>query len=102
MKTVLLLLFILTIVLPNQNAANFVNDSSVVVVSAKWSKSRLTTEQAQANSTYVTPASAVTRANRNYERRKVNAPAGERHPECRHARRAGCPTRQDRARVAYT
>ncbi|MCM3900911.1 MAG: hypothetical protein ND866_04330 [Pyrinomonadaceae bacterium] len=80
MKTLLLLLFSVTIALPNQNAANSDNGSAVLVVSAKWSKGRLTTEQAQANSTHVAPASAVTQADRNYERRKVNAPAGERPP----------------------
>ena len=81
MKTLMLLLSILAIVLPNQNAANSDNGSSVVVVSAKWSKSRLTTEQAQANSTYVAPASAVTQVNKNYEKRRVNASIGERDPE---------------------
>ena len=81
MKILLFLLFFLTIVLPNQNATNFVKDSSVVVVSARWSKSRLTTEQAQANSTYVAPAPAVTQAGKNYERRRVNASAGERSPD---------------------
>lgn len=80
MKTLFLLLLVPTIFLPNQRTTNSVPDSSVVVVTAKWSKSRLTTEQAQANSTYVAPASASTQANRNYERRKVNAPAGERNP----------------------
>jgi len=81
MKTQLLLLFVLTIVLPNQNSANFVKDSSVVVVSAKWSKSRLTTDQAQANSAEVAPASVVTPAGRLYEKRRVNAPVGERSPD---------------------
>lgn len=80
MRTLLFLLFILTIVLPSQNTVNSDNGSSVEVVSAKWSKSRLTTEQAQANSTDVAPASAVTRAGRIYDRRRVNASAGERHP----------------------
>lgn len=81
MRTLLLLLFILTIVLPNQNTANSDKGSSVMVVSAKWSKSRLTTEQAQANSTDVAPASAVTQAGRIFEKRRVNAPTGERHPD---------------------
>ena len=80
MKILILLLVILAVVFPSQKPANFVKDSSVVVISAKWSKSRLSTEQAQANSTYMAPASAVTLANRNYEKRKVNAPAGERPP----------------------
>ncbi len=62
MRTLLLLLFILTIGLPNQKTANSDKDSSVEVVSAKRSKSRLTTEQAQANSTNVAPASAVSQA----------------------------------------
>jgi hypothetical protein len=81
MRIVLLLLSILTIALPNQNAANFVRDSSVVVVSAKWSKSRLTTEQAQSNSADVAPVPAVTQAGKIYERRRVNAPVGERSPD---------------------
>jgi hypothetical protein len=80
MKIALLSLLGLTAVLPNQNAANFVKDSSVIVVSAKWSKTRLTTEQAQSNSPHVTPASAVTPADKNYERRRVNATRGERAP----------------------
>jgi hypothetical protein len=80
MKTLLLLLFILTIVLPNQNTANSDKGSSVEVVSAKWSKSRLTTEQAQTNSTNVVPASAVTQAGRIYDRRRVNASPGDRSP----------------------
>lgn len=81
MRTLLLFLFILTIVLPNQNTANSDKGSSVVVVSAKWSKSRLTTEQAQANSTDVAPASAVTQADRIYNKRRANVPVGERHPD---------------------
>jgi hypothetical protein len=80
MRTLLLMLFIVTIILPNQNAANSDEGSSVVVVGAKWSKSRLTTEQAQANSPDVAPASAVTQAGLIFDKRKVNAPVGERHP----------------------
>jgi len=81
MKFLLVLLFILASVLTNQNTSNSNDGSSVVVLSAKWSKSRLTTEQAQVNSADVAPASAVTRAGRIYERRRVNAPVGERHPD---------------------
>lgn len=80
MRSVLLLPLILTIVLPNQNTANSNQGSSVEVVGAKWSKTRLTTEQAHANSTSVAPASAVTPASRVYERRRVNASPGERSP----------------------
>lgn len=80
MKTLLLLLGVLMIVLPTQKATNSEQHSAVVVVGAKWSKSRLTIEQAQADTAYVPPASAVTSANRNYEKRRVNAPAGERPP----------------------
>jgi hypothetical protein len=80
MKSLLLLLFIVTIILPNQDTANS-DGSLVMVVSAKWSKRRLTTEQAQANSTNVAPAALVTQANRIYEKRRVNAPVGERHPD---------------------
>ncbi|MBA2526040.1 MAG: hypothetical protein H0V18_09695 [Pyrinomonadaceae bacterium] len=80
MRTSLLLLFILTIGLPNQNTTNSDKGSSVVIVSAKWSKTRLTTEQTQANSTDVAPASAVTPADRIYNKRRVNAPVGERPP----------------------
>lgn len=81
MRTLLLLLFILTMVFPNQNTANSDKGSSVVVVSAKWSKTRLTTEQAQANYTYVAPVPPVTPAGRIYDKRKVNASVGERHPD---------------------
>jgi hypothetical protein len=80
MKSLLLLLFIVTIILPIQDTANS-DGSLVTVVSAKWSKRRLTTEQAQANSTNVAPAALVTQANRIYEKRRVNAPVGERHPD---------------------
>ncbi len=80
MRSLLLLPLILTIGLPNQNTPNSDKGSSVVVVGAKWAKSRLTTEQAQANSTNVAPASAVTPAGRVYERRRVNASPGERNP----------------------
>jgi hypothetical protein len=80
MKSIWLLLFIVTIILPTQNTVNS-DGSSLTVVSARWSKHRLTTEQAQANSTNVAPAMLATQANRIYEKRKVNAPVGERHPD---------------------
>jgi hypothetical protein len=81
MKNLFLLLFVLPVVLPGQNAANFVKDSSVVVISAKWSKSRLTSEQAQSNSADVGPAPVVTPAGRLYEKRRVNASVNERSPD---------------------
>ena len=81
MRVLLLLAFVLPIVLPAQNGDNSVADSSVVVVSARWSKSRLTTEQAQSNTTDVAPAPAVTQAGKLYERRRVNASPGERSPD---------------------
>jgi hypothetical protein len=81
MKTVLLSLVVLTIAFPNQNAPNFVKDSAVVVVSARWSKTRLTTDQAQSNTTEAAPAAAVTPAGKLYEKRRVNAPTGDRGPD---------------------
>jgi hypothetical protein len=81
MKILLLLVFVLTILSPNQNPTNSVKDSSVVVVSARWTKSRLTSDQVKSNSADVGPASAVTQAGKLYERRKVNAAAGERSPD---------------------
>ena len=80
MTTLLLLMFILTIVLPNQSGPSPDKGSSVEVVSAKWSKSRLTTEQTQANSANVAPAPAVTKADIIYNSRRVSAPPGERSP----------------------
>lgn len=51
----------------------------VVVLGFKWSKSRLTIEQA--NSASVAPAAAMIPANRNFERnRRINDPAGVRDP----------------------
>jgi len=81
MKSLMLLLFILTVLWPGQETTNSHNGSSVIVVTAKWSKSRLTTEQAQANATNVGPISAITQADRIYDKRKVNASVGERHPD---------------------
>jgi hypothetical protein len=81
MKSLVLLLFGLAVILPSQDTTNSHNGSSVVVVSAKWAKSRLTTEQAQANATNVGPIPAVTQADRIYDKRKVNASVGERHPD---------------------
>lgn len=81
MKTLLLSMLIATSFLPIQNPANTDQGSLVVVVSAKWSKTRLTTEQAQANSREAAPIPLVTQADRNYEKRKVNASVGERHPD---------------------
>jgi hypothetical protein len=81
MKSISFLLLALSLVVAGQNAPNSSADSPVIVVAAKWTKSRLTTQQAQANATNVAPASAVNQANRIYEKRRVNAPVGERHPE---------------------
>ena len=88
MKSVLLLFLILTTVLPSQDPAASSNESSVVVVSRKWAKSRLTTEQAQATNVYVAPAAAVTQAEINYQKRKINSAAGERPPATLDERRA--------------
>ncbi|MDT7542284.1 MAG: hypothetical protein QOE33_2188 [Acidobacteriota bacterium] len=75
MRTLLLLPLLLSLVAPAQDTA----DSSVAVVSFKWSKSRQVVENldAQGNA----PVSAMTTANKNFERNaRVNDPAGRRDP----------------------
>ncbi|MGH9969247.1 MAG: hypothetical protein ACREBG_15800 [Pyrinomonadaceae bacterium] len=64
-----------------QNQSPIVSDQdpSVVVVGFKWSKSRLTVDQADSAGTI--PAAAMLPANKNFERnRRINDPAGVRDP----------------------
>lgn len=78
MKILTLLPLLLLVGSFGQNGATSDDGSQVVVVSFKWSKSRLTVEQADSA---IIPAPAMISANRNYERnRRINASAGERDP----------------------
>ena len=75
MRTLLLLPLLLMFVPPGQDGALTDNGSSVAVTSFKWSKSRQTTEVAEAPST--APAAAMVSTNKNYERgRRANSSAG--------------------------
>ncbi|HKY28552.1 MAG TPA: hypothetical protein VJM12_11500 [Pyrinomonadaceae bacterium] len=76
----LLVLPLLVLLLPTtQNPITSTNDSQVSVLGFKWTKGRLTLEQAKSAS--VPPAEAMIPANRNFERnRRINDPAGVRDP----------------------
>jgi hypothetical protein len=80
MKILLLLPILLLFVPATQNQVTPPADGSqVAVLSFKWTKGRLTVEQAKSAS--VTPAAAMIPANRNFERnRRINDPAGVRDP----------------------
>jgi hypothetical protein len=79
MKALLLLPLLLMLLWPIQNPASTDEGSPVVVLDAKWAKSRRTVEQATSAS--ATPAPAMISANKNYERnRRANASPGERDP----------------------
>jgi hypothetical protein len=65
---------------PGQDGAVSVEDSQVVVLSSKWTKSRQTVVNPDTASS-VTPAPAMIPANKNFERnRRANDPAGVRDP----------------------
>lgn len=80
MKSLLLFLPVLLALLPTtQNQVTSTDGSQVAVLGFKWTKERLTIEQAKSAS--VTPAAAMIPANRNFERnRRINDPAGVRDP----------------------
>jgi hypothetical protein len=79
MKTLLLLPLLLMLFPASQNPPASTDGSQVAVLDFKWTKSRLTIEQA--NSANVAPAAAMIPANRNFERnRRINDPAGVRDP----------------------
>jgi hypothetical protein len=80
MRTLLLLPLLLALVPQGQNGAVSVNGSSVAVLGCKWSKSRQTNDK-PVNAAGTAPASAMTSANKNFERnRRINDPAGVRDP----------------------
>lgn len=86
MRSLLLLPLVLALLVPNQNSASPVQSptitdegSPIMVISAKWARSRLTVEQA--NSASVPPAAAMIPANKIAERnRRADIPAGNRDP----------------------
>ena len=80
MKALLLFLPVLLALLPTtQNQVIPTDGSQVAVLAYKWTKGRLTLEQAKSAS--VPPAEAMIPANRNFERnRRINDPAGVRDP----------------------
>jgi hypothetical protein len=86
MRTLLFLPLLLALLVPNQNPASAVQNptmtdegSPIVVLSSKWSRSRLTVEQAESAS--VPPAPAMISANKIFERnRRADIPAGARDP----------------------
>ncbi len=79
MRTLLLLLLLGLVVSAGQNPLTTDPDSPVAVVSFKWSKTKLTLEQA--TTTTQGPAPAMTFLNKNFERnRRANTSPGERDP----------------------
>ena len=80
MKIMLLLPVLLLFLPATQNQVTTPTDGSqVAVFGFKWTKERLTIEQAKSAS--VPPAEAMIPANRNFERnRRINDPAGVRDP----------------------
>jgi hypothetical protein len=79
MKIQLLLPILLALVPSTQNQVMPTDGSQVAVLNFKWTKQRLTVEQAKSAS--VRPAEAMIPANRNFERnRRINDPAGVRDP----------------------
>lgn len=79
MKTLLLLPLFLMLVLPGQNGGVSNEDSPIVVLSFKWSKSRRIVEKIDTGN--AAPAQAMIQENKNFERnRRVNEPVGARDP----------------------
>ena len=79
MKILLLLPILLALLPATQNSVTPADGSQVAVLGFKWTKGRLTIEQAKSAS--VGPAEAMIPANRNFERnRRINDPAGVRDP----------------------
>ena len=80
MRTLLLLPLLLTPLSPFQSPPPAADGSALDVVSHKWAKSRQVVEKADNQSP--APASAMTAADRNFERnRRINDPAGVRDPK---------------------
>jgi hypothetical protein len=79
MRTLLLLSFLLVFVAPGQHGAVADEGALVVVLNAKWSKSRQTVAVPATATT--APAQAMIPANKNFERNKrANGPAGVADP----------------------
>ena len=79
MRTLLLLPFLLTPILPVQSAATTGDGSALDVVGYKWTKTRQKIDRSAGQGT--TPAPAMIPANKNFERnRRLNDPAGVRDP----------------------
>jgi len=80
MRTFLLIPILILLISHSQSAQVITENSSVIVLDSKWSKSRQ--KVANADNQPNTPAqSAMTRTNRNFERnRKVNDPPGTPDP----------------------
>lgn len=79
MRTLLLLSLLLVFIVPGQNSTGSNQDSSVVVLSSKWSKSRQITEQP--DTTSVPPATGMKPTSRNFERNvRANNTAGMNNP----------------------
>ena len=80
MKSLLLLPLLLASVTPAQNGGAPDNASSVEVIGSKWTRSRKAAGKEEPPG--ATPAAAMTRADRNYERgRRANDPTGVRYPD---------------------
>ena len=82
MRTFLILSLLLTAVSTGQaqNAAHTDEDSSIEVLSFKWSKSRHAVKKSS-EPIMAAPAAAMTHNDRNFERnRRINDPAGARDP----------------------
>lgn len=79
MRALLLLPLFLMLVTPAQNVRVSAEDSPVVVVSYKWSKSRQVVEKLDKGN--AAPAQAMIPENKNFERNKrINDPVGARDP----------------------
>lgn len=80
MRTFLLLPLLILLVSQNEHAQITIEDSSIEVVSSKWSKYRQKIEKTD-NQKNVTPQSAMTPANKSFERnRRANDPVGAPDP----------------------
>jgi hypothetical protein len=76
MRTFLLLPILMLLISQNQNGQVAAEDSSVIVLSSKWSKYRQKIDKPDKQTT-VPAQSVANRANRNFERnRRVNDPVG--------------------------
>lgn len=79
MGTFLLLSLLLPIISPHQNSPVPQQDSSISVLSFRWSKSRQVIEKLEPAT--IAPVAAVIPQNKNFERnRRAQAPAGTRDP----------------------